>query len=566
VALSLSYENTLSRVRITADGLSVTDTFTRTVSNGWGASDSGHVWSTSGGSPSDYSVDGSSGLISLGSVSTSRTAATGSDISDVDVTTRIRVTVLATGGYIAAGPIAYRNAADLYYLRCEFNVDQTIALNLFRIVGSSTGLASATATVTHSTGTTYTARLRVAGQRIQCKFWQTSQGEPGSWDIDVIDPSPLTTPGAVGVRAQLSSANTNALPVVVQFDNFTAVPAVTVERSTDQVRWTTVRGGAALTPVNGAISLDDYEFTPDVRNFYRVLDQPGYGPPQNPNTSFETDTSGWQPINATITRSTAQAHDGTASLLITPDGTSGSGGANAAGLVPVTPGETIRVSLWAYSPSGWSDLRPCADWHDAGGAFLSSGLGSGFAVPAATWTYLEQTLTVPAGAAFAKMRARHGGTPSASDIWYADQVELRTLGITPVLDGVWLKSISNPALNRKVTVRDWSDITRPSRTGLFQVVGAKYPIAVTEVRGSRQWTLELRADLAEAAAIDALLDDGGVLLVHVPADSTVPGGYVVAGDSSEKHFEFDVPKTRFISLPLTEVAAPPPEVTGVAVP
>src|SRR5690606_4486545 len=142
--------------------------------------------------------------------------------------------------------------------------------------------------------------------------------------------------------------------VRITADGLSPVP-VTVERSTDQVRWTTVRGGAGITPVNGEILLDDYEFEPDVRNFYRVGVQPGYGPPQNPNTSFETDTTGWQPFNATLARSTAQAHDGSASLLITPDGVSGSGGANAAGLVPVTPGETIRVSLWAYSPAGWSD-------------------------------------------------------------------------------------------------------------------------------------------------------------------------------------------------------------------
>src|SRR5690606_31610752 len=341
---------------------------------------------------------------------------------------------------------------------------------------------------------------------------------------------------------------------------------VTVERSTDQVRWATVRGGAGITPVDGDIHLDDYEFTADTRNFYRVAGQSGYGPPQNPNTSFEVDTSGWQPINATITRSTAQAHDGTASLLITPDGTSGSGGANAAGLVPVTPGETILVSLWAYSPSGWSDLRPCADWHDAGGAFLSSELGSGFAVPAATWTYLEQTLTVPAGAAFAKMRARHGSTPSASDIWYADQVELRTLGITPMLDGVWIKSIARPFLNRPLPrVLDVSPIQRQSRSGVFELVGRSLPVVVGSVRGSRRWTLTVLTEgQSDAEALDLMLASGDPLLIQVPPGSSIPGGYVTAEDTAEQRYPDmrDPREPRAFTLPLIECAPPGPDVVG----
>jgi len=149
------------------------------------------------------------------------------------------------------------------------------------------------------------------------------------------------------------------------------------------------------------------------------------GPPAlNANPFFETDTSGWSGQNATIARSTEQAHEGSASLLITPDGVSASGGAIADGLVPVTPGRPVRASMWVYSPGGWNDLRPLVDWHDASQAFMSSELGSGFAVPAGQWTHLQQTLTPPAGAAYAKLRARHGGTPSASDIWYVDELML----------------------------------------------------------------------------------------------------------------------------------------------
>jgi len=52
------------------------------------------------------------------------------------------------------------------------------------------------------------------------------------------------------------------------------LPASTfrVERSSNQVFWRTVRGGVSLASQAGQIELSDYEFDPDVENFYRVLD------------------------------------------------------------------------------------------------------------------------------------------------------------------------------------------------------------------------------------------------------------------------------------------------------
>ena len=46
--------------------------------------------------------------------------------------------------------------------------------------------------------------------------------------------------------------------------------AVHVERSINGLLWSTVRGGLELPVAGGAATLDDYEFLPDVENFYRV--------------------------------------------------------------------------------------------------------------------------------------------------------------------------------------------------------------------------------------------------------------------------------------------------------
>lgn len=49
-----------------------------------------------------------------------------------------------------------------------------------------------------------------------------------------------------------------------------AVSSVHVERSFNQLLWSTVRGGTELPVTSGAGSLDDFEFAADVENFYRV--------------------------------------------------------------------------------------------------------------------------------------------------------------------------------------------------------------------------------------------------------------------------------------------------------
>lgn len=43
-----------------------------------------------------------------------------------------------------------------------------------------------------------------------------------------------------------------------------------VERSIDQIRWSPVRGGSPVQVIDGHFMLDDYEFTPNVTNYYRA--------------------------------------------------------------------------------------------------------------------------------------------------------------------------------------------------------------------------------------------------------------------------------------------------------
>lgn len=146
-----------------------------------------------------------------------------------------------------------------------------------------------------------------------------------------------------------------------------------------------------------------------------------------------------------------------------------------------------------------------------------------------------------------------------------DAEDLFTGTITPTIDRVWVKSLARPFLNRAVVIQDYGDVERPSRAGVFEVIGRTYPVAVNDVRGSRRWTLDLlTSTAAEAADVDMLLASGDTLLVQVPADCDVPGGYVSVGSTSVRRTARRTVR-RITSLPCTEVAAPGPDVVGATI-
>jgi hypothetical protein len=133
------------------------------------------------------------------------------------------------------------------------------------------------------------------------------------------------------------------------------------------------------------------------------------------------------------------------------------------------------------------------------------------------------------------------------------------------LTSVWLKVPAAPFLNAPVTVVDRSDITRRSRSGLFDVVGRTMPVMVGDVASSLAYTLQLLTETpAEERDLDYLFASGEVVFLQLP--STVehfPGGYFTAGDVSREPTLRLSPR-RVWTVPLTEVAIPGPAVVGSA--
>jgi len=132
-----------------------------------------------------------------------------------------------------------------------------------------------------------------------------------------------------------------------------------------------------------------------------------------------------------------------------------------------------------------------------------------------------------------------------------------TVALPATNPGVWLKFIVQPALNQQVQLIDWSEIGRPSRVSLYDVVGRTDPVAVTDVHSSRRITVTLRTSTNdEAERLDDALSQGRPLFLHVPDTLALPSMYAVAGDYAAKRPSRPT-AVRFWEIQLIEVSPPP---------
>ncbi|NUR03060.1 MAG: hypothetical protein HOY79_43095 [Streptomyces sp.] len=225
-------------VTATACANGITDSFGRTLSNGWGTATSGQAWTTNGGAASDYSTNGSAGLHSLTSVNVTRACLIGASLADFDVVTSFSTSALAVGASQLVFLMGrWVDANNFLSVRAELNTSAGIVLTIRnRIAGVDTSLTAKTTALTHVAGTLYRLRFSVVGSSYRARIWLASAKEPAYWDVMVTDSS-ITAAGQVGVRTVLGSGNTNTLPVTVTVDDFALLnPQVfTVTRATNGI-------------------------------------------------------------------------------------------------------------------------------------------------------------------------------------------------------------------------------------------------------------------------------------------------------------------------------------------
>lgn len=151
----------------------------------------------------------------------------------------------------------------------------------------------------------------------------------------------------------------------------------------------------------------------------------------NGNQYFETNVLSWfaKGGTSTITRSTAQFHEGVASLLLTPDGTAVTVEAEC-NAIPAPTGATMQLSAWVRCAVARS-VNINFNWFTSAGVYLSTTAGPVVALVANTWTQITATgITSPATAAKGSVAFTLNGTPPATNTLWVDEAVLSSAATT----------------------------------------------------------------------------------------------------------------------------------------
>lgn len=283
MTVTLTYDDTLGRVQLVATGLGTadealierstdqitwttvrggaavpvaaysqaSDSYTRTVAAGsWGTATTGQVWATLLGLASQLSVNGTKGIISLEIVNQTRAARLPVAHTDLDVLVDMLIpAVPATSSIRGIIFGRYVDANNSYNARVDVTTASAVTVNLRKLVAGVesdvTGGATVTvAGLTASTTVPLRIRYQIRGQTLRIRVWLSNTAEPTVWHLAGVDTN-FASGTSIGLGGILLAGNTNTLPIAQAFDNL-------VISSQYEAR------------------LDDYEFAPDVVNYYRV--------------------------------------------------------------------------------------------------------------------------------------------------------------------------------------------------------------------------------------------------------------------------------------------------------
>ncbi|TLQ45749.1 hypothetical protein [Streptomyces marianii] len=208
-------------VTVSACASSVSDTFTRSVTDGWGSATSGQAWTNAGGTAANFDVTGSAGTHTMTSTNVSRRSSVPATSPDFDMVVDLTTNDLASGGSQFAGLMARAVDSDnLYMARLELTTAAAVILTIRKRVAAAEATvgSSFTTALTHVAGTYFRLRFQGFGSTLRARAWLASGTEPDYWQVVATD-TDLAAAGTLGMRSILASTNTDTNPIV-SYDNF----------------------------------------------------------------------------------------------------------------------------------------------------------------------------------------------------------------------------------------------------------------------------------------------------------------------------------------------------------
>lgn len=201
--------------------LIVGDSFSRTVADGMGTSESGHGWSPSG---TQHQVNG--GVYKRELAANTAGTSTNSSASgrrDVRAYVDVRVPVAAAGASLVSGIVLRYDGTDYFTLRHEFNSNGMVTAKIARHSASLGYLETATLVDWHaySAGQWWTVCAESFGAMLRVKAWPRDEPEPNEWLL--VDDSGDDVNGTsqrFGIYAWRVVGNTNSVAPQWEYDNW----------------------------------------------------------------------------------------------------------------------------------------------------------------------------------------------------------------------------------------------------------------------------------------------------------------------------------------------------------
>jgi hypothetical protein len=170
-------KNTPLRVRIRRGR----DTFARVSAGpGWGTADSGFTWTSS----TLNSVDGTRGVVTVPSNTSTSTTATGAGAWDFEMTGACSVDVTnSVADFLQIIRFRLFNSSNTYLLMLDWTPTGVVNLFLERTIAGSTTVVASGSLGAVSGGTLLRYRIKAEGGFVAAKVWLNSGSEPTNWTM-----------------------------------------------------------------------------------------------------------------------------------------------------------------------------------------------------------------------------------------------------------------------------------------------------------------------------------------------------------------------------------------------
>jgi len=257
--------------------LGVYDTFSRTVSNGWGTADSGLAWVIANGLASEVSVNGSTGVVTSSTINNRHILQQNVPI----LNGQMRALISSSQEPVSTGGVSVQLRGRTLGLATYVFAELTWAASgFFQLeTGAFAGGQTASDSIVNmldppqEVNSRYWLAFEFNGNWVGAKVWRETDDEPPDWQVETVlsNATNITTVGPVSVHANIGSSYNGPTPVTFTVDDFSANPmpglgAWEIQR-TD--RWTDYQTIMAATTFPTAI-FNDLEPRVGVESTYQV--------------------------------------------------------------------------------------------------------------------------------------------------------------------------------------------------------------------------------------------------------------------------------------------------------